>query len=160
MAMSGNSTEDQRRAGRPEDTCGTALWGWSPPDLPASGAWPRRVDRLLPRTGVPAVAYFAVVVGLLLLAPQLPERADKAVVGLAALAASAWCGLNFWRCRHAHCVVTGPGWLALSVLAFAAAAAGHSLIGGYEQPAFVGVLVAGIAFETAWRRTRGTNALR
>ena len=56
----------------------------------------------------------------------------------------------------------GPGragWLALSVLAFAGAAGGHSLIGGYEQPAFVGMLVAGIAFETAWRRRRGTNAL-
>jgi len=140
--------------------CRTALWGWSPPDLPASGSWPRRVDRLLPRTGAPAVAYFAAVIGLLLLAPHLPERGDLAADGLAALAASAWCGLNFWRCRHAHCAVTGPGWLALAAVAFAGVAAGHSLTSGYEQPIFVGVLVAGIAFEAAWRLARGSNALR
>ncbi|MEA2504692.1 MAG: hypothetical protein QOG36_1735, partial [Actinomycetota bacterium] len=26
--------------------------------------------------------------------------------GLAGLAAGTWCGLNFWRCRQAHCLVT------------------------------------------------------
>jgi hypothetical protein len=76
--------------------------------LPAGGAWPQRIDRLLPRTGVPAVVYFAVVIGLLLLAPHLPERAGLSADGLAALVASAWCGLNFWRWRHAHCAANPP----------------------------------------------------
>jgi hypothetical protein len=104
--------------------------------------------------------YLAVtVVGLPSLAPHLPVRADLAADGLAALAGGAWCGLNFWRCRHAHCAVTSAGWLALSVLAFAGAAAGHSLISGYEQPVFLAVLAAALAFEAAWRWARGTSAL-
>jgi hypothetical protein len=137
---------------------GRALWGWSPPDRPADTPLKRRADRL-PRTGVRAVACYAVVVGLLILAPRLPMRAALATDGLAALAAGAWCGLNFWRCRHAHCAVTSAGWLALSVLAFTGAALGHSLIGGYEQPVFLAVLAAGLGFETVWRWWRGTNAI-
>jgi hypothetical protein len=137
----------------------SALWGWSPPDRPADTRLKRRADRLLPRSGVPAVVCFAAVVGLLVLAPHLPIRADLAADGLAALAGGAWCGLNFWRCRHAHCAVTSAGWLALSVLAFTEAALGHSLISGYEQPVFLAVLAAALAFETAWRRVRGTNAI-
>ena len=56
----------------------------------------------------------AAVIALLNLAPHLPERGNLAVDGLAALAAAAWCGLNFWRCRPAHCIVTSTGWAALS----------------------------------------------
>jgi hypothetical protein len=137
----------------------SALWGWSPPDLPADTPLKRRIDRLLPRSGVPAAACFAAVIGLLILAPQLPVRADLAADGLAALAGGAWCGLNFWRCRHAHCAVTGAGWLALSALAFFGAGLGHSLIGGYEQPVFLAVLAAALAFEAAWRWARGTSAV-
>jgi len=136
-----------------------ALFGWSPPDLPADTALKRRADRLLPRTGIPAAAYCAVVAGLLFLAPSLPERWNLSVDGLAALAAGAWCGVNLWRCRHAHCAVTSTGWLALSVVAFTGAALGHSLIGGYEQPVFLAVLAAGLVFEAVWRWLRGTNAV-
>jgi hypothetical protein len=136
-----------------------ALWGWSPPDLPADNALKRRADRLLPRTGWPVFLYFAVVAGLISLAPHLPERADLAADGLAALAAGAWCALNFWRCRHAHCVVTSTGWLALSVLAFAEAGLGHSVIGGDEQPVFLAVLAVAVAFEAVWSCARGTRRL-
>jgi hypothetical protein len=140
--------------------CGrTALWGWSPPDLPADTPLKRRIDRLLPRSGVSAVACFVAVVGLFILAPHLPTRAGLAADGLAALAGGAWCGLNFWRCRHAHCAVTGGGWLALSALAFGGAVLGHSLINGYEQPVFLAVLAAALAFEAAWRWVRGTSAV-
>ncbi|MEA2535512.1 MAG: hypothetical protein QOJ93_3323, partial [Actinomycetota bacterium] len=31
---------------------------------------------------------------------------------LAALAAGTWCGLNFWRRRQAHRLVSAAGWLA------------------------------------------------
>jgi hypothetical protein len=140
--------------------CGqTALWGWSPPDLPADTPLKRRIDRLLPRSGVSAGACFIAVVGLFILAPHLPTRAGLAADGLAALAGGAWCGLNFWRCRHAHCAVTGGGWLALSALAFGGAVLGHSLISGYEQPVFLAVLAAALVFEAAWRWARGTSAV-
>jgi len=79
--------------------------------------------------------------------------------GQAAVAASAWCALSLWRCRHAHCAVTSTGWLALSVVAFAGAALGHSLISGYEQPVFLAVLAASVLFECGWSTARGTNAL-
>lgn len=138
---------------------GNAHRAWSPPDLPADTPLKRRADRLLPRRGVPVVVYFAVIVGLLSLAPHLPVRAGLAADGLAALAGGTWCGVNFWRCRRAHCVVSETGWLALSVLAFTGAGLGHSLIGGYEQPVFLAVLAAALAFECAWRRARGTSAI-
>ena len=136
-----------------------ALFGWSPPDLPADTALKRRADRLLPRTGWAAALYCVAVIALLNLAPQLPERGNLAVDGLAALAAAAWCGLNFWRCRHAHCLVTSTGWAALSLLAFTGAVLGRSLIGGYEQPVFPIVLAVAVVFEVAWRLARGSSAI-
>jgi hypothetical protein len=44
------------------------------------------------------------VIALLVTAPNLPLRGELAMDGLAALAAGAWCGLNFWRCRLARCL--------------------------------------------------------
>src|SRR5258708_23960871 len=119
----------------------------------------RRTARLLPWSGIACAAWFAVVIGLLSLAPHLSLRAGLAADGVAALAGGAWCGLNFWLCHDAHCAVTGTGWLALSVLAFAGAGAGHSLISGYEQPALLAVLAAALGFEAVWRLASGTNAL-
>jgi len=148
--MTGTQVQDENRR---------ALFGWSPPDLPADTAVKRRVDRLLPRTGAAAVLFYAAVIALLNIAPKLPERGDLAVVGLAAMAGAAWCGLNFWRCRHAHCIVTSAGWAALGVLAFTGAGLGRSLIGGDEQPVFLAVLGAGVLFEAAWRLARGSNSI-
>lgn len=148
--MTGTQVRDEGRR---------ALFGWSPPDLPADTALKRRADRLLPRSGWAAALYCVAVIALLNLAPHLPERGNLAVDGLAALAAAAWCGLNFWRCRHAHCLVTSTGWTALSLLAFTGAALGRSLIDGYEQPVFLVVLAAAIVFELAWHLARGSNAI-
>lgn len=102
-------------------TCGSprALCGWSPPPSPADTPLKRAVDRYMPRTGVPVILFFAAVVGLLLLAPHLPRAAELAGDALAAGAGGAWCGLNFWRCRHAHCLITAGGWLAVSGFALA-----------------------------------------
>ncbi|TAN19865.1 MAG: hypothetical protein EPN30_11485 [Actinomycetota bacterium] len=137
-----------------------ALWGWSPPDLPADSALKRNVDRALPRTGLGYIIYWAVVIGLEFgLAPHLPVRGRLSVEGVAALLAGAWCGLNFWRCRHAHCAVSGAGWSALGGLALVEAGMGHSLIGGYDQLVFIGVFVFALVFEGLWYRARGTNAL-
>lgn len=128
--------------------------GWSPPALPADTPGKRIVDRVLRG---PAALYFAVVIALLVAASLLPVRGELAMEGGAALIAGAWCAVNFWRCRHAHCVVTGGGWLALSAFLFAEAGLGRSLIGGTEQLVFLGILVAGLAFEGVWYLLRGST---
>jgi hypothetical protein len=42
------------------------------------------------------------------------------------------------------------GWLALSAFAFIETGLGHSVIGGYEQPVFLGVLALALVFECGW----------
>jgi hypothetical protein len=135
------------------------LWGWSPPSLPARTRWERRVDRYLLSSGWPCLAYIVAIVGLLSLAPHLAARGGLGLDAAAFLAAGGWCALNFWRCRHAHCVLTGAGWLAQGTLALVETGFGHSVIAGYEQPVFLGVLVAGLGFEAAWAPWRRTNRI-
>lgn len=131
-------------------SCGRrALCGWSPPPLPADTALKGRADRILVGTA-PAVVMVAMVIGLLNLAPHLPIRAGLTIDGVAAFVGGTWCSLNFWRCHHAHCLVTGIGWLALSVFAFFESGLGHSVIGGNEQPVFLGVLAVALIFECGW----------
>lgn len=159
-------------SGRPSESCrsdrgcleldcgdGRSLRGWSPPPLPADTRSKRRVDLLVPRTGMAACVYLLSVAALLGMAAHLPLRPALIFDGLAALAGGSWCSINFWRCRHAHCVVTGFGWLALGGFAFLEAGLGQSLIGGDEQLVFVVVLVVGLAFEAAWSRATGGNAV-
>jgi hypothetical protein len=142
-----------------ELACGArALCGWSPPSLPADSDLKRRVDRI--RLGnLAAVSVVVVVVGLLSLAAHLSVRPALVVDGLAGLAAGGWCSLNYWRCRHAHCLVTGPGWLAFAAFALVEAGLGHSLIAGYEQPVFLGILAVAVAFEISWYFGHRTNAI-
>ena len=108
-------------------SCGgrRSLFGWSPPPEAADTHLKRWVDQLMPRTGLPALLFFAAIVAVLAFAAHLPMRGALAVDGLAALAGGGWCSLNFWRCRHAHCLVTGVGWIALSGFAFAEAGLGR-----------------------------------
>src|SRR5262249_27450058 len=107
--------------------CGPrALFGWSPPPLRADTTLKRRVDALMPRTGLPLLVFYAAVIVLLNVGLVLPRRLDLVAVGVASLAAGAWCTLNFWRCRHAHCAVTGPGGLALAGFPFVEAGLGGS----------------------------------
>jgi hypothetical protein len=137
---------------------GRALCGWSPASLPSDTRAKRLVDHVLVGAR-PELVLLALVVALLNVAPHLPTRAALALVGLAALAAGGWCSLNFWRCRHAHCLVTGPGWVGFGLFCFAEAGVGHSLIGGYEQPVFLGILALAVAFEAGWYCANGTNAV-
>jgi hypothetical protein len=136
-----------------------ALCGWSPPPLPADTAGKRWVDRVLPRTGLPVISFYVAVVALLMLAPRFPIRAELALDGLAALAAGGWCAANFWRCRHAHCLISGVGWLALSAFVVAEVVLGRSVIKGDEQLVFLGILAAALVFEGAWFFSHGTNAV-
>lgn len=138
--------------------CGRWL-GCSTPKLPADSAAKRAVDRLLPRSGWTFCLYFLAVAAVLSLADQLPTRGGLVATAAAALAGGAWCSLNFWRCRHAHCVLTGAGWLVLAVVALAGAALGHSLIGGAEEIVFLAILLAGALFELGWHVTHGGHAI-
>lgn len=140
-------------------TCGPrALCGWSPPSLPADTNIKRRVDRYV-IAGLPALGALALVIGLLNLAPHVAVGASLAIDGAAAVIAGGWCMLNFWRCRHAHCLVTGVGWLSLAVLAFIESGIGRSVIHGEEAPAFFAVFGVALLFECGWSLHRRTNAL-
>ncbi len=70
-----------------------------------------------------------------------------------------YCLANFARCREAHCVVTGWGWLALGVIGTWGAFTGHDVLGVLWN-AFAVVAIAGFAFEAVWTTTQGTHALR
>jgi len=72
------------------------------------------------------VAYFAAVAGLFGLAQNLPTPAYLAVDATAFAAGGIWCALNFWRCRQAHCLLTGSGWLLLALWPTPASAAAMS----------------------------------
>ena len=145
--------DTDRRAG----WCGPPLV-CSPPRLAADTGAKRLADRLLP-TGAGQWVYFAVVAAEVSAAPSLPIRAGLALGAFGALAGSWWCLVNFWRCREAHCVVTGPAWAALGVLGLVEADIGRSLVNGNESALFAAVLGVALVFECAWRWVRGTNAL-
>lgn len=113
----------------------------------------------MPRSGVPLVIFFAVVVALLNVGVVLPGRLDLMAIGAASLAAGGWCAVNFWRSRHTHCAVTGPGWLALAGFAFVETGLGRSLIHGDEGLVFLGVLGVGLVVEGVRYAVRGTNAI-
>ncbi len=167
--MSGQQIAARRRSAGPHAAAGPGRGtsccdpvgrrAWSPPVLPADTLVKRRVDRILPRTGLPAVAYFAAVTGLLGLAQILPPPAYLAVDAVAFLAGGTWCALNFWRCRHAHCLLTGSGWLLLGLFAAVEAGLGRSLMGGDEQLVFLAVLALGLIFEGAWYLVHRDNAV-
>ncbi|HEY5222471.1 MAG TPA: hypothetical protein VIJ18_05400 [Microbacteriaceae bacterium] len=160
MPLSRSRSEaDDRSRGEADGRVRQALWGWSPPTRPTANTLAGRVERLLPRSGWSCLLYVIGVAALLMLAPLLPMRAQLAVDGVAFLAAGGWCALNFWLCRHAHCLVTGVGWSALAVLTFAEVGIGHSVIAGDEQLVFLGILVLALAFEATWYLAHGTNAV-
>ena len=49
--------------------------------------------------------------------------------------------------------------MAFGLFALAEASLGHSLIAGYEQPVFVGILGVAVLFELVWYAVRRTNAI-
>ena len=129
-----------------------------PPRLPADTPAKRLAGRLQP-TGAGQWIFFAAVAAGISVAPVLPTRAGLALGAVVTFAASAWCLINFWRCREAHCVVNGYGWAALGLLEIVELGLGRSVIKGAEGLAFVGVLVVALVFECGWQARSGTNAL-
>jgi hypothetical protein len=65
-------------------------------------------------TGAGQWIFFAAVAAGISAAPHLATRAGCLVLDVVVtFAASGWCLINFWRCREAHCVVSGEAWAAL-----------------------------------------------
>lgn len=99
-----------------------------------------------------------VAIGVAVAAGWLPVRAGMALDALFLLAIGVYCAANFWRCREAHCVITGTGWTAAGLAAMLAA------VGGYAWNDalwiwFLIVWVVGLTFEFAVRRRTGSNVL-
>lgn len=140
------------------DCGGRALCGWSPPSRVADSDLKRRVD-LIRLGNAAAIGVLVLVIGLLNLAAHLSVRPALFVYGLTGLAAGGWCLLNFWRCRHAHCLITGPGWLAFAAFALIEATLGRSVIDGNEEGLFFGILGVALLYEIAWYALYRTNAI-
>lgn len=130
----------------------------SPPATAADTPAKRLADRVLP-TGRGQWVFFAVVAIAICAAPSLAREPGLALDLVATVAASAWCLVNFWRCRQAHCIVSGTGWAALAVLEVTELAAGRSFVLGSEGLVFLAILIVGAGFEVLWRLRHGTNAL-
>ena len=123
----------------------------SPPALPNASRSSRIVDRILPKGAWRCVFFVAIAIGL-----SVP---NLFVGSLVTLTASTYCLLNYWRCREAHCTVSGAGWAALAVFEFTEVGLGHSVMHGDETLVFLLILALAIALEVYWRVRHGTNAV-
>jgi hypothetical protein len=130
----------------------------APPRLPTNTLGKQLADRALP-TGAGRWIFFAAVAVGISVAPHLPTQAGLVLDAMATFAASGWCLINFWRCREAHCVVSGYGWAALGLLEIVELALGRSVIRGDEGQVFVAILVVALVFECVWQSNSGSNAL-
>lgn len=142
-----------------QDKVGSSGGVWcSPPHLAGDTRAKRVVDRVLP-TGVGRWVFFGAIAVGISAATSLPLLPGLALGATVTLLASTYCLLNFWRCREAHCIVTGIGWAALAVFEITEAALGHSLLHRDESLAFLIVLAGAVAFEAFWRSRHGTNVV-
>lgn len=130
----------------------------SPPRLTADTPAKRFADRLLPK-GIGQWIFFAAVAVGVGTAPALPLRPGLVLALASTIAASSWCLVNFWRCREAHCVVSGVGWAALAALEVVELAVDRSFLFGSEGLFFIAILVVALVFEGFWRNRHGTNAI-
>lgn len=132
-----------------------------PVALPATTRWHRGADRLLRAVyALGTVGLVAVVLAGFLVAALLPESVGIWLAGILYLAVGGYCSLNFWRCREAHCIVTGIGFTVLGLAVLAAAVGARTVVFEHEGSVLLGVLAAAIAFEAAWRWRHGSNVVR
>ena len=150
---------DSRLPKTAQDEVRSPVGVWrSPPHLAGDTRAKRVVDRVLP-TGVGRWVFFIAIAVSISAASSLPLLPGLALGATVTLLASAYCLLNFWRCREAHCIVSGIGWAALVVFEVAEIALGRSLIHRDESLAFLIVLAGAVTFEALWRRRHGTNVV-
>lgn len=131
-----------------------------PPSLPVTSRRHRLADRFRSRvdsigtTGVLAVV-FVVALG----ASLLPGHISVWIGTTVYLAVGLYCSVNFWRCREAHCIITGIGFTLLGLALLVEALGIHTVIGEYNGPIALGVLALAMAFEAVWRARHGTKAV-
>jgi len=70
-----------------------------------------------------------------------------------------WCSLNFARCREAHCLITGAGFMLVGLVAIVAAVLDRDWSDALWLAALA-TLVGGVLFEAVWTAHHGGNALR
>jgi hypothetical protein len=102
---------------------------------------------------------FLVVGAVAVASFQLGPEAGLAVTAAYLTVHSTYCLASFLRCREAHCIVTGAGWLVLAAVAAGGALAGQDVRRAVWD-AFLAVTIAGFTFEFVWKAIRGSNALR
>lgn len=151
----------ERRSDRWGRQCTRAGGGCSPLAPSPRNRFERALDAYTQITA-PLVrgSFVLVTIAFVVLASSRLGAAGGAPVQAAFfLLIATYCLANFARCREAHCIVTGLGYLALAIAGLWATVAGRDLRSA-EWIAFVAVTLAGHTFEAAWASARGTNALR
>lgn len=132
-----------------------------PPSLAATTRWHRAADRFLRRvSALGNTGLLAVILGGFLVANLLPDDTGIWLAAAMYLAAGGYCSVNFWRCREAHCVVTGIGLTVLGLGLLGAAVGIPTVLSEHEGKILLGVLAVAVGFEVAWRARYGTNAVR
>lgn len=132
-----------------------------PPMLPGRSRLHRIADRFL--RGVYALGnlgLLTILLGGFFVASVLPDHVGVWLAAALYLAAGLYCSVNFWRCREAHCVVTGIGFTALGVGLLGAGAGVPNLISEHNGLILLGTLVLAVGFEAVWRAVHGSNAVR
>lgn len=136
----------------------TGVFG-SPPRLTADTDAKRAIDLVLPIGAWRYAFFIAIAVGISA-ADQLPNTPGLVLGAATTLVAGGYCMLNFWRCREAHCIISGTGWAALGLFEAAEIVLGHSLIHRNEGAVFVAILIVAVVFEAYWRTRHGSNAIK
>lgn len=130
------------------------------PTPPARTGWQRRADSYRNLAGPVFRLPMGVLValGVALGASRLPVGAGMVLDAAFFLAIGLYCTANFWRCREAHCLVTGAGWTLIGVTAVAGTVGDH----GWHEPlwmSFLVIWVAGFVFEIVVRLKTGSAGL-
>lgn len=84
------------------------------------------------------------------LASSLPPEAGLLLGSSWCLWAGSYCLVNYWRCRETHCMVTGPGWLAVGLVGVISAASGMWFSRNAVLDAAVLVVLLGYGLEWVW----------
>lgn len=114
----------------------------------------RRVVERYRRTVEPVLRGVAGVVAAVLMfaaGAAVGGRGGVAIASVWVTVSAAYCLANFWHCREAHCVVTGPGWALTAALGAASALIPGPALSWYqvriEAAAFLVILAAGYGLE-------------
>lgn len=134
-------------------------WWSHPPSLPATSRGRRGADKALRSVDSSGRLGLLALVLAFVLAFVLPDGIGIWFAGVLYLAVGLYCSVNFWRCREAHCVITGGGFTVLGLAVLAAAVGMPTVIAAYASPIVLGILVLAVAFETTWRARYGTKAV-